>query len=116
MGAIVTQRLILLISAIIITQIGDYYSVWPCAKLDWTLHGQNKTMSRYPVCASFYDGTNPDQVAVVSANFNGKREQSGSALDASFGMATWMAIFLHAVGVEIYVRKINHPRSVRSYG
>jgi hypothetical protein len=41
---------------------------------------------------------------VVRADFNGNRPQEvGASMQISFGMAMWVALFLHAVGVEIYL-------------
>lgn len=34
---------------------------------------------------------------------NHQSEQIGASLDMSFGMAMWLAIFLHLVGIEIYL-------------
>ncbi|CEH13704.1 hypothetical protein CBOM_01606 [Ceraceosorus bombacis] len=34
---------------------------------------------------------------------SGQGEQQGAALGVSFGTAMWLAIFLHLVGVEIYL-------------
>jgi hypothetical protein len=89
----------------VISSAGDYYAAWPCDKLDWTLSSRNKTLTRYPVCEKYYDGTWPSQAAPVLANFVGDHvEEIGAALDLAFGMSAWVALALHAIGVEIYVR------------
>jgi hypothetical protein len=104
MGSIITVRIIMIISALIISKIGAYYQIWPCEKLNWTLGGRNKTLLTYPSCRPFYDGKHPNAVAPVLADLNnGGPEQSGAALGLNFGMAVWLALFIHAVGVEIYV-------------
>jgi hypothetical protein len=42
---------------------------------------------------------------VVHADINsGRREEAKASLTLTFGMAWWMAIFLHLIGVEIYLR------------
>ena len=58
----------------------------------------------YPACASYLNGTDVGQEAVVHADFGGDvSTELGAALNMSFGMALWLALALHAVGVEIYV-------------
>ncbi|KAF7587217.1 hypothetical protein BBP40_007554 [Aspergillus hancockii] len=42
--------------------------------------------------------------ALVLGNFNGDVEQTGTALNLTFGMALWLALFLHTLGVEIYLQ------------
>jgi hypothetical protein len=109
-GSIITVRIIMIISASITSKIGSYYQIWPCAKLDWTLGGQNKTLATYPSCRPFYDGSRPNAVASVRADLNnGGPEQSGAALGLNFGMGVWLALFIHAIGVEIYVSSGDQP-------
>lgn len=58
----------------------------------------------YPECASYLDGSDPQQQAIVHANFsNGRSTEIGAALDLGFGMALWVATAMHAIGIEIYV-------------
>lgn len=102
MGAIITNRFIFSAAAAIITAIGGYNAVWPCEKLDYTL-GHNETLSKYPACSTFYDGSNPQQQAIVVADFNGGDENVSAAIGVNFGMAIWIAILIHAIGVEVYV-------------
>jgi hypothetical protein len=99
MGSIITLRIIMIISAQIVSAIGGYYTLWPCEKLDFILGGHNITLVRYPTCA-----LQPERPAVVLANFSSaSREEIGAALGVNFGMAAWIATSLHAVCVEIYV-------------
>jgi hypothetical protein len=43
------------------------------------------------------------RMAAINASMNGGPEQVAAALGASFSMAIWMALFLHVVGLEIYL-------------
>lgn len=104
MGSIITNRIILGISATVITAVGGYYNIWPCAKLDYVLESANATLSKYPSCAGFYDGSNIDAQAMVKADMdNGGPEGIGAALGLSFGLSSWLAFVIHAIGVEFYV-------------
>ena len=91
----------------------SYYFAMPCYKIAYMYEqvvgskaGPQATQGLYPVCAAYFSGSKPDQNAVVNANYKSPKgpEQAGAMLDMSFGMALWMAFWLHAVGVEIYLQ------------
>ncbi|KAI0475323.1 hypothetical protein GGR56DRAFT_694969 [Xylariaceae sp. FL0804] len=103
-GVIITMRLILIVGAGVVTAIEGFTFIEPCDKIDWTLGGQNATLAAYPGCAPLYTGEDPHQQVIVDANFNGTLMEVVAALNLVFGMAGWIAIFLHAVGIEIYIR------------
>ena len=95
----------MIISAVIISNRG-YYAVWSCGKILSTYADKNmgSLLEEYPVCDSFANGSNPDQVAPVLASFAGNSSGGvGAALNLSFGMALWLALNLHAIGIEVYV-------------
>jgi hypothetical protein len=102
MGCIITVRIILAISSAIISISPAYYMAQPCDKVDLII-GKEQTIERYPDCAAFYNGSHPDQNVLVLGNFNGDADEIGTALNLTFGMALWLALFIHALGVEIYV-------------
>ncbi|KAF5851389.1 hypothetical protein GGP41_004182 [Bipolaris sorokiniana] len=102
-GAIVTNRIILIISAQITANQG-YYIVWTCAKIAATIAPDIDLATSYPACAAYVDGTDPDAVSAVAATFGaGDAANTGAALNAGFGMALWLSLVLHAIGVEIYL-------------
>ena len=112
-GSIITSRIILISSANIISAIGSYYIVWPCAKIAFTMRSENTTRNMYPACASYFDGTNPEQQAIVHANFgSGHSTELGAAMNMCFGMSLWVALALHAIGIEFYVS--SQPSVVRN--
>ncbi|KAB8266529.1 hypothetical protein BDV30DRAFT_232381 [Aspergillus minisclerotigenes] len=76
---------------------------YPCDKIDFII-GREQTLESYPDCASFYNGSHPDQNVLVLGDFNGNADKIGTALNLNFGMAFWLALFLHAIGVEIYLQ------------
>ncbi|KAK7962593.1 uncharacterized protein PG986_003418 [Apiospora aurea] len=103
-GAIITMRIILVIAANIIAPLGGYYTAMPCAKVAFSVGSDEQTLQDYPACAPYFNGTNPDQWTMVTANFNGTDvAQIAAALDMTAGMALWLAFLLHAVGVEVYL-------------
>jgi hypothetical protein len=95
------------LATIIISKIGAYYAVWTCAKIEATLDEPSMLLSNYPGCAAYANGTNTYEVAIVKGNLNGDTGvNAGAALNISFGLALWLALAIHAVGVEIYVRPL----------
>lgn len=68
--------------------------------------GRHPTVDRYPVCESYFNGTNPQQRAIVRAvflNYTGFEEPAAS-LDMNFGMSMFMGWIINGIGVEIYLR------------
>jgi hypothetical protein len=103
-GAIITTRIIMILATVIISKSGDYFQVWPCAKIESTLPDVSAFLSNYPECAAYVNGTNPNLHAIVVANLDGETgANAGAALSMSFGMALWVSTVMHAIGVEIYV-------------
>ncbi|PMD41984.1 hypothetical protein L207DRAFT_485407 [Hyaloscypha variabilis F] len=101
MGTIITARLIQLAAAAIISRIPDYYQVQTCGQVASNYGGMPSAMnsSMYPQCSN----ATASIPVVVTADMHGSPEQMGASLGLSFGMALWMSILLHLVGVEIYL-------------
>lgn len=85
-----------------------FYTTRPCKQIDYIFGGTQKyTMALYPACESFYSGKNPDQHVVVAANANSNDPvEITASIGITFGMAFLVALALHAILVEVYVRKM----------
>lgn len=96
----------MIISATIISRMGTYYTSRPCAQLAYIYsNSREPTLTFYPGCASYFNGSNPTAEVVIQANMSGAdANQIGVALGMSFGMAAWLALAFHAVGVEVYLQ------------
>lgn len=85
----------------------SYYSARPCAQIFDTFEGnQTATLQHYPECAAFFSGADPDRHAAVKAQLGGDGGSAigaAAALGMTFGASAWLAMALHAIGVEIYV-------------
>ncbi|KAK5631048.1 hypothetical protein RRF57_006763 [Xylaria bambusicola] len=104
-GVVISLRIILFISATILSSIGGYYDAQPCDKINFTLGGQDATMSFYPECAAFFSGENLHQQAVVKATlFADNAIEVGAIFNIVFGPAGWLALVLHVFGAECYLR------------
>ncbi|KAK2802237.1 hypothetical protein FQN50_007417 [Emmonsiellopsis sp. PD_5] len=112
MGSIVTIRPLIEITKLILTHMEAYYVAWPCEKIDFTWKQYGIPISylqAYPSCAPPPNGTalppGYAPMAVIKADKNGAEPaQIGANIDVSFGLAMWVALFLHIAGVELYLR------------
>ena len=95
-----THAVIMITGALSISALGGWFITKPCAQLNCVI-GEQYTLSLYPVCASFFDGSNPSQRAIVEANFSSNDpNEIAAALGIPFGTAGWMSFFIHAIAVE----------------
>ncbi|TAQ89191.1 hypothetical protein B7494_g2482 [Chlorociboria aeruginascens] len=104
-GAIVSTHVLVLLSAMCISRLGKYYTVWTCDEIDYLYNSfgiSGILESKYPQCL-VANGT-LDNYVVVKAIFNKTIPESfGASLEMPFGIALWLSIFMHGVGVEIYL-------------
>jgi Predicted membrane protein (DUF2306) len=115
LGTIITLRLIMVLSALIITMLNSYYTTMSCDQITFMYGSSNPVQKFYPQCSS--PNSTVNDLVVVHASFgSGRPEQIGASLGVSFGMAVWLALFMHLVGVEIYLaltpRESNRLRQV----
>ncbi|KAL0070587.1 hypothetical protein AAF712_002426 [Marasmius tenuissimus] len=118
-SSIITLRIVMIITARIISAIGQYHTVWSCAEVFYTIDNNSTMLEElYPTCLSgSLDGIHVAVPAVWTIGVN-----IGSTLRMSFGPALWIAMFLHAIGVEIYIhltpgetarlRKVSYQRQL----
>jgi len=101
-GTIITTRLIMIISAQILSKIGSYYVTTTCGEL-LSMRSADYVGTKYPACLGANATTLEEQLVPVLVFFGSNIEEIGASLKAPFGMSLWIAIFLHGVGVEIYL-------------
>ena len=106
-------------AASIVSSMNGFYSARMCGQVDYMM-GQNRTLANFPDCAAYYSGEDPEKYVMVRASMKGNRATVASALGISFGPAMWLALALHAIGIEVYVRaasihppKTSHPVRIR---
>ena len=91
---------------IVISTMNGWYVTRPCAQIG-SIFGPHHTVAVYPECQAYFNGTNPQQVAIVVASMsNGNPISIAATLGVSFGSAGWLAFWIHAVLVEVYVRPL----------
>ena len=97
MGIIITIRLIMPISSVVISRLPGYYFAQPCRQIE----SMGGDPTKYPACVADSDGWTAVKGSLVNAD---GVENAAASLQMTFGMAGWIALALHAIGVEIYLR------------
>ncbi|KAG8894795.1 hypothetical protein FRC01_012746, partial [Tulasnella sp. 417] len=110
-NSVITTRIVMIIAREILSQAGGYYELWSCSELEFLQqNGQgvpNFTAS-YPICGATpaRNGFSPvpPPFAPVLVKMRSDPASYGSAVRATFGMALWVSLVIHVIGVEIYIR------------
>ncbi|TLD21982.1 hypothetical protein PspLS_07997 [Pyricularia sp. CBS 133598] len=103
-GSIITMRLIF-VAMIFLNSGKGYSTVRECSQVDYEMRGdRDRVLGLFPTCERFYDGGDEHAAVVVDANMGGNAATVGSALVLSFGAALWLALAIHMIGVEIYLK------------
>ncbi|KAK3686908.1 hypothetical protein LTR37_019350 [Vermiconidia calcicola] len=124
-ASIITIRLIQLSVAAIISHLNGYYVTKPCAVINSVI-GPEGTLAYYPewydtlnmisheisadrtqqnVSQPFFDGTNLyERVIVKATNYSEDPLEISAAAGIGFGAAGWVALWLHAIAIEVYLR------------
>jgi hypothetical protein len=81
-----------------------YTAIRPCAQInsDGVLP-QSVIERAWPECAAYFTGAQPDQQVLVRADYYGLPIEINVALSIASGASAFVALFLHAMGVEVYV-------------
>jgi hypothetical protein len=102
LGSIITTRLIMALAALITSSCGTYSVIMTCGELG-SMHGFGYLAETYPDCIVNSTILRSDLKTVRVNILGGLKEEVGASLRLNFGMAIWLAFFLHGVGVEIYL-------------
>ncbi|KAG9074813.1 hypothetical protein FRC06_010442 [Ceratobasidium sp. 370] len=115
-GSIITLRIVMIITAKIVAAIDQYHTVWSCGEVEYVLKNATLVAQQYPTCASGVDA-----FVAVPARWT-TALPIGSSLRIAFGPAGWIALLVHAIGVEIYIhltpgedtrlRKVSYQRQL----
>ncbi|KAL8787070.1 MAG: hypothetical protein Q9213_002412 [Squamulea squamosa] len=114
-GCIVTLRIIMITGALVITKTGGFYQAMPCGKISFILRDDpERFRNTYPNC--FATNGTLDGWVVAKGLFADDASQIGASFGITFGGAGWLALAIHAIGVEIYLhltpREANRLRNV----
>jgi hypothetical protein len=116
MGGVVTIRPLMAILILIFSRL-QYapYVVWPCAQIEFTWNFYEMPFSylqAYPLCNAttaltgniiITDGE--ELVHIVHADPRAENPISlGASVQLAFGLSIWIAMVIHVVGIELYLR------------
>ncbi|KAG8709594.1 hypothetical protein FRC08_018248 [Ceratobasidium sp. 394] len=116
-GTIITTRLVMLITANVLSAINQYHTLWACEEVGYVLKNSTLFAEYFPGCvngqAGGFVGVPVKWITALPI---------GSALRASFGPSIWVAFLIHAAGIEMYIhltpgedarlRKISYERQL----
>ncbi|KAL8720896.1 MAG: hypothetical protein Q9225_002314 [Loekoesia sp. 1 TL-2023] len=80
------------------------YDVMTCDELEFIYRNATQVYSDFPACRPGYGNFTSDGHVVVKAHLGGEGGPNNAALEVSFAATGFLALILHAIGVEIYLR------------
>lgn len=89
-----------------------YTAMRPCAQIDSDgVLPESVIVRSWPECAAYFTGAHLDQQVLVRADYYGLPIEINVAISIVSGASAFVALFLHALGVELYVSIHTHPRT-----
>ncbi|RPA96050.1 hypothetical protein L873DRAFT_1695832, partial [Choiromyces venosus 120613-1] len=100
MASIITSRFVLGLGLVAPHVVGGFSNVSFAHLCDQLAFVMNQTAleEKYPSCVK-----NPQSLVIVLVSLS-PGENFASGVRLSFGMSIWVALVLHAIGIEIYIR------------
>jgi hypothetical protein len=98
------MRIILPILATFVSDRG-YSTPLPCARVASLLGSSSKTLEAYPDCEPYFSGRDAGKSVVVFASLAGNEANMIAAFNITFGPTVWLAMVIHGLVVEAYVRR-----------
>ncbi|KAG8761310.1 hypothetical protein FRC11_014118 [Ceratobasidium sp. 423] len=99
--SIVTMRIIMPISMILIGARGGYYTAFSCDEVSSSLNNTDQFIREYPQCQPNWPGKPVEYVSIRAGLEDGLPVAAGTR--ATFGMTVWVAIWIHLIGTEYYI-------------
>ncbi|KAM0304523.1 hypothetical protein ACHAPM_002622 [Fusarium culmorum] len=98
-GSIITIRLIMILSALIMSKNPSFRQPMQCDKVATFYDDAESLVAKYPTCQD------SDAWVAVQGDMGGESaENVSAALSLGFSLAVWMALAIHAIGVEVYLQ------------
>ncbi|CAE6350997.1 unnamed protein product [Rhizoctonia solani] len=101
--AIVTLRVIMPITLILLQAKGGHYVSMSCDEVANSLDNTDQFSREYPQCQPDWTGKPVEYVSVEAGVEEGLRLAAGAR--ATFGMAGWVSIWIHFVATEYYISR-----------
>ena len=106
LGFIISLRLIqsILASIISIWPAATRYDIMSCDQLAFIYKNITALQAQFPACRPDNSVFAPDGQVVVKSHLGGAAGPNNASLEVSFATAGFLALILHAIGVEVYLR------------
>ncbi|KAG8993644.1 hypothetical protein FRB94_010495 [Tulasnella sp. JGI-2019a] len=105
LAASVTAKLTKLIASKIVSDVGSYYTIWTCAEVQFLQSigkGVPDFAAAYPSCNT--DGDLSKIHLAIHASTVETPVNEGSAIREVSAMVLFVALLIHSLGIEIYIR------------
>ncbi|CAE6382255.1 unnamed protein product [Rhizoctonia solani] len=99
--SIVTMRVIMPITMILIDARGGYYVPMTCEEVANSLNNTDQFVHEYPQCQPDWTGKPVESVSIRAGSEEGLALAAGAR--ATFGMAAWVAVWIHFICTERYI-------------
>ncbi|ENH73423.1 hypothetical protein FOC1_g10008910 [Fusarium oxysporum f. sp. cubense race 1] len=97
-GSIITLRIIMIISALVMSKNPSFRLPMQCAKVASFYDDTESLIAKYPTCQDL------NAWVAIQGDMSGEStENIASALSLGFSMGIWLALAIHAIGIEVYL-------------
>ncbi|KAL5591334.1 hypothetical protein FOVSG1_010223 [Fusarium oxysporum f. sp. vasinfectum] len=97
-GSIITLRIIMIISALVMSKTPSFRLPMQCAKIASFYDDTESLIAKYPTCQDL------NSWVAIQGDMSGEStENIASALSLGFSMGIWLALAIHAIGIEAYL-------------
>ncbi|KAF3933673.1 hypothetical protein ABW19_dt0200247 [Dactylella cylindrospora] len=111
LGVIITLRIIMVIAATVVDEQESYYTAVDCGEIkygyyqtqDNATEAERLFAERWPTCLSTDPKATANGHVAVQGLPSGGLEKVIVGYKVTFGMAAWLALLIHLVGVEVYL-------------
>ncbi|ESK94359.1 hypothetical protein Moror_8169 [Moniliophthora roreri MCA 2997] len=104
----ITGRIIMNIAMAIISNMGDFYSLWRCDEILFVLKDLKTLTERYPQCLPSGDVprtlVTPGRYVPVLASIHQGALEDASAKRVTHGMTLFLAALIHVAAIEFYLQ------------
>jgi hypothetical protein len=107
-GSIITVRIIMIISALVMSKNPSFRQPMQCDKIATFYDDSSSLVAKYPICED------TDAWVAVQGDMAGESaENIATALSLGFSLGVWLALAIHAIGIEVYVSCQSHLKYQR---
>ncbi|CAF9919103.1 MAG: hypothetical protein GOMPHAMPRED_001679 [Gomphillus americanus] len=103
-GSIISMRIISFLAAALGSRISQQYTPISCAEISYLLKNTTQVYHNFPACDPANAQFAMENYIAIKASMTAGLVGIVGALRSNFGMAGWLSIAIHMLGVEVYLR------------